>query len=86
MSYFVPWLQNISSHDSGLDDPDGTQTGNEKKQLEVERNPEELGQEVSNESDGTEQEESTDESQAEEQMQTERQLEDSASSSTCTGP
>ena len=84
MSYFVPRPQNISSHDSGLDDPDGTQTGNEKKQLEVERNPEELGQEVSNESDGTEQEESTDET--EEQMQTERQAEDSASSSTCTGP
>lgn len=67
MSYFVPRPQNISSNDSGLDDPDGTQiqTGNEERQLGVERDPEELGEEVSNESEGTEQEEMTDESQEE---------------------
>ena len=46
------------------------QTGNE------ERDPEESGEAVCNESDGREQEERTDESQAE----------DGASSSTCTGP
>lgn len=67
MSHFVPRPQNISSNDSGLDDPDGTQiqTGNEERQLGVERDPEELGEEVSNESEGTEQEEMTDESQEE---------------------
>lgn len=67
MSHFVPRPQNKSSNDSGLDDPDGTQiqTGNEERQLGVERDPEELGEEVSNESEGTEQEEMTDESQEE---------------------
>lgn len=67
MSHFIPRPQNISSNDSGLDDPDGTQiqTGNEERQLGVERDPEELGEEVSNESEGTEQEEMTDESQEE---------------------
>lgn len=67
MSYFVPRPQNISSNDSGLDDPDGTQIqmGNEERQLGVEREPKELGEEVSNESEGTEQEEMTDESQEE---------------------
>lgn len=67
MSHFVPRPQNISSNDSGLDDPDGTQiqTGNEERQLGVERDPEELGEEVSNESEGTEQEEMTDQSQEE---------------------
>lgn len=70
MSYFGPRPQNISSNDSGLDDPDGTQiqTGNEERQLGVERDPEELGEEVSNvqvQSEGTEQEEMTDESQEE---------------------
>lgn len=67
MSHFVPRPQNISSNDSGLDDPDGTQiqTGNEERQLGVEREPKELGEEVSNESEGTEQEEMTDQSQEE---------------------
>lgn len=67
MSHFVPRPQNISSNDSGLDDPDGTQIqmGNEERQLGVEREPKELGEEVSNESEGTEQEEMTDESQEE---------------------
>lgn len=84
MSYFVHQRQNKSSSDSG----DGAQaeTGNEERQLQVERDPEELSEEVCNESDGTEQEEGTDESQTEAQMQTERQAEDSASSTTCTGP
>ena len=45
MSYFVPRSQNLSSNDSGLDDPDGTQTqtGNEERQLGVARDPKELG-------------------------------------------
>ena len=71
---------------SGLGDPGGTETGNEERQLQVERDPEELSEAVCNESDGTEQEERTDDSQAEAQMQTERQAEDDASSSACTGP